>query len=143
MRFRNQVEWVLSCCVLLALSPTSIFLSAMALASTFGAPKEYLSKALQSLSKASVLESSAGSADGNRLAREPRSISALKIVDAIEDSPVFQCTGICENVFAVPGEGCPCGVMNVMQSASSQWRSAPAGVTLQQLSVEAMPEVGI
>jgi Rrf2 family protein len=140
MQFRNQVEWALSCCVLLALSPPSAFVSTKALASTFGAPKEYLSKALQSLSKAATLESSAGSAGGYRLARQPSSISVLEIVDAIEGGPAFQCTGICEGVFGIRGDGCRCGVTDVMQRANSQWRSNLAGVTLEQLADETMPD---
>ena len=74
--------------------------SAKDLAEMYGLPQEALAKLLQKLTKAGLLQSQQGTNGGDTLARDPRSISALDVIKALE-GPLFMtsCTtakGSCE-----------------------------------------------
>ncbi len=56
MQLRNLVEWALHCCAVLAGLAPERYLPARDLAQFHGVPKEYLSKALQALSQAGLVE---------------------------------------------------------------------------------------
>ena len=71
MILKSQVEWALHCCAILAGLPEGRYLSTKALAEFHGLPKEYLSKALQSLSQAGLVHTTLGPSGGYRLARSP------------------------------------------------------------------------
>ena len=55
MQLKNQVEWALHCCSILASLPEGRYLDTKSLAELHGVPKEYLSKALQALAKAGIV----------------------------------------------------------------------------------------
>ena len=76
---KNQVEWALHCCAILAGLPAGRRLATKDLAELHGVPKEYLSKALQALSGAGIVEGSLGPSGGYRLARGPAAISFLAV----------------------------------------------------------------
>src|SRR4051812_13338263 len=98
MVLKNQVEWVLHCCAILAGLPEKRYLATKDLAEFHGIPKEYLSKALQSLSQAAIVESTLGPMGGYRLARAPTEITFLDIVEAVEGKKLtFVCTEIRQN----------------------------------------------
>src|SRR3546814_14750614 len=84
MILKSQVEWALHSCAILAGLPPGRYLSTKALAELHGVPKEYLSKALQSLSQAGLVETTLGPSGGYRLARPGSEISFLDIVEAVE-----------------------------------------------------------
>jgi Rrf2 family protein len=63
--------------------------SAKDLAEMYGIPQEALAKILQRLAKARLLTSQHGTNGGYVLARDPRKISALEVIQAIE-GPLFQ-----------------------------------------------------
>src|SRR3546814_18901524 len=84
MILKSQVEWALHSCAILAGLPPGRYLSTKALAELHGVPKEYLSKALQSLSQAGLVETTLGPSGGYRLARPGSEISFLDIVEAQE-----------------------------------------------------------
>lgn len=74
--------------------------SAKDLADMYGLPQEALAKLLQRLVKAGLLQSQQGTNGGYSLARDPRRISALDVIRALE-GPLFvtSCTtakGSCE-----------------------------------------------
>jgi Rrf2 family protein len=74
--------------------------SAKDLADMYALPQEALAKLLQRLVKAGLLQSQQGTNGGYSLARDPRSISALDVIRALE-GPLFvtSCTtakGSCE-----------------------------------------------
>ena len=75
MQLKNQVEWALHCCSILASAPEGGRLSTKDLAELHGVPKEYLSKALQALSAAGIVEGTLGPTGGYRLARPVAKIS--------------------------------------------------------------------
>lgn len=137
MQLRSQVEWALHCCAVLAGLPADRYLSTKALAEFHGVPKEYLSKALQGLSQAGIVESTLGPAGGYRLAKPPADITFLQIVEAVEGRrSTFACTEIRRNNPCRPADHCddrPCAVARIMWAADEAWRARLASVPLSDL----------
>lgn len=137
MILKSQVEWALHCCVILAGLPAGRYLSTKALAELHGLPKEYLSKALQSLSQAGLVHSTLGPSGGYRLARPPAELTFLDIVEAVEGkSPTFVCANIRANNPCRPKGHCdsgPCAVARIMWEADEAWRQKLRSVTLANL----------
>ncbi len=137
MRLKSQVEWALHCCILLAGLPAGRYLATKTLAEFHGVPKEYLSKALQAVSQAGLVESTLGPSGGYRLARAPEAITFLDVVEAVEGKgPSFLCTEIRKNNPCRPAGYCddkPCGIARVMWEADRAWRETLAGVRLSDL----------
>jgi Rrf2 family protein len=84
MILKSQVEWALHCCAILAGLPDGRYLSTKALAEFHGLPKEYLSKALQSLSQARLVDSTLGPSGGYRLSRPPADIRVGDVIRRLE-----------------------------------------------------------
>lgn len=139
MQLKNQVEWALHCCAILAGLPEGKYLPSKDLAELHGVPKEYLSKALQSLSHAGLVEGTLGPTGGYRLAKEPGKITFLDIVEAVEGrTSTFICTEVRKNNPCLAGERSAasdksCAVARVMWAADEAWRNSLRGVTLAQL----------
>jgi Rrf2 family protein len=137
MILKSQVEWALHCCAILAGLPEGRYLSTKALAELHGVPKEYLSKALQSLSQAGLVLTTLGPSGGYRLARPPAELTFLEIVEAVEGkSRTFVCTEIRANNPCRPKGHCdsrPCAVARVMWEADEAWRQKLRSVTLADL----------
>jgi len=138
MQLRNHVEWALHCCAILAGLPEGRYLATKDLAELHGVPKEYLSKALQALSAAALVESVVGPSGGYRLAKAPAKITFLDIVEAVEGrQSTFECTEIRRNNPCKPKgakETKPCGVARVMWEADEAWRAKLRGVSLADLA---------
>ena len=142
MQLRNQVEWALHCCAVLAGIPPERYLATKVLAEFHGVPKEYLSKALQQLSRAGLVESTLGPSGGYRLAKRPEDITFLAIVEAVEGRrTTFVCTEIRRNnPCSRPAEAgtCakrPCAVARAMWAADEAWRESLRGTRLSDLLV--------
>jgi Rrf2 family protein len=141
MQLKNQVEWALHCCAILAGLGPDGYLPTRDLAELHGVPKEYLSKALQALSQAGIVDGTLGPSGGYRLAQAPGEISFLDIVEAVEGKQsTFVCTEIRRNnpcrgsmTPVAAGDGRPCAVARVMWAADQAWRKSLAGVTLAEL----------
>lgn len=142
MQLRGPVEWALHCCAVLAGLAPDRYLPTRDLADFHGVPKEYLSKALQALSQAGLVEGTLGPAGGYRLARAPDRISFLDIVEAVEGkASTFVCTNIRRNnpclssaeakSLCTPAK--PCAVAKVMWDADKAWRDRLAAVSLADL----------
>lgn len=138
MQLKNQVEWALHCCAILAGLPAGRYLATRDLAELHGVPKEYLSKALQALSQAAIVESTLGPTGGYRLAKTPAAVTFLDIVEAVEGrSATFACTEIrANNPCRKPGsrDDRPCAIARVMRNADEAWRASLRGVTLAELA---------
>lgn len=134
MQLRNHVEWALHCCAVLAGVPEGRYLPARDLAELHGVPKEYLSKALQALSQAGLVEGTLGPTGGYRLAKAAKEITFLDVVEAVEGKgPAFVCTEIRKNNPCRPKglkDKRPCGIARVMWDAEEAWRAKLRGVTL-------------
>jgi Rrf2 family protein len=142
----NQVEWALHCCSVMAGMPPEKYLSTKALAEFHGVPKEYLSKALQSLSQAGLVDGTLGPKGGYRLAKRPVEVTFLDIVEAVEgQKKSFNCTEIRGNNPCLPGDAPkplkPCGIARVMLNADEAWREKLRAVTLEDLLATVKEEV--
>jgi Rrf2 family protein len=137
MNLKNQVEWALHCCAILSMLPEGRYLSTKALAEFHGVPKEYLSKAMQGLSRAGLVETTLGPAGGYRLSRDAVLISVLEIVEAVEGrKSTFACYNIRANNPCRPKDYCdskPCSIAKVMWQADEAWRQSLAGVRLADI----------
>jgi len=137
MLLRNQVEWALHCCSVMAGLPPGRYVATKVLAEFHNVPKEYLSKALQSLSQAGLVESTLGPNGGYRLARAPSEITFLDIVEAVEGTAsTFACTESRRNNPVRPArtrEAKACAVARVMWEADEAWRKALKRVRLSDL----------
>ena len=148
MILKSQVEWVLHCCAVLSGLPEGRYLSTKDLAEFHGLPKEYLSKALQSLSQARLIESTLGPSGGYRLTKAAGQITLLDIVEAIEGKrSTFNCTEIRKNNPCRLAQDCeskPCGIARIMWEADEAWRNTLRNVSLSELarqhSAETSPE---
>ena len=137
MILKSQVEWALHCCAVLAGLPEGRYISTKALAEFHGLPKEYLSKALQSLSQAKLVESTLGPSGGYRLARPAAEVSFLDVVEAVEGKErSFVCSNIRANNPCRPEGFCdagPCAIARIMWEADAAWRAKLKGVSLASL----------
>jgi Rrf2 family protein len=94
MKMNEGVEWAMHSCVNLSWASGEA-VTAKRLAAFYNLPTAYLNKQLQALTRAGILTSVSGPKGGFQLARDPRNISLLDIVVAI-DGPddAFRCTEI-------------------------------------------------
>jgi Rrf2 family protein len=145
MILKSQVEWALHCCAILAGLPEGRYLSTKALAEFHGLPKEYLSKALQSLSQAGLVHTTLGPSGGYRLARPPTELTFLDIIEAVEGkSRTFVCNNIRANNPCRPAGYCessPCAVARIMWEADEAWRSKLRSVRLSDLAETLSQEI--
>lgn len=137
MQLRNQVEWALHCCAVLAGLPEGARLSTRVLAEFHGVPKDYLSKALQNLAQAGLIEGSLGPSGGYRLGRPAAEISFLDVVEAVEGAGrSFACTEIRCNSPCLAEDHKPkgpCQIARAMWQADAAWRRELQAVTLSEL----------
>jgi Rrf2 family protein len=141
MHLKGQVEWALHCSALLAGLPPGVYLSTKDLAEFHGIPKEYLSKALQGMSQAGLVESTLGPRGGYRLAKAPQDITFLDIVEAVEGKQsTFNCSEIRKNNpcrslvnFDTHLDAKPCGIARIMWEADDAWRESLRRTTLADL----------
>jgi Rrf2 family protein len=124
----SQVEWALHCVVVLAMLPEGAAISSKDLAEFHGIPKEYLSKALQSLSRAGIVHTTTGPQGGYSLKKSSETLSFLDVVEAIEGSEsTFQCSEIRKNnpcLGKTKEKFSPvCEIAAVMYAADASWRS--------------------
>lgn len=122
----NQVEWALHCMTILARVPEDVKIPAKVLAEFHGVPKEYLSKAMQSLAAAGLVNTSLGPKGGYSLSKPANKISMLDVVEAIEGvKKTFNCQEIrrnnpCENLKTTKLP--VCNIASVMYQADNAWR---------------------
>jgi Rrf2 family protein len=143
MRLSEGVEWTVHCCTLLATLPQGTCLPGARLAEFHGVPGPYLTKHLQALTRAGVLDSVPGPRGGYCLARAPEDLTVLDVVEAIDgDEPAFSCTEIRRRGPAggLPAREYPkpCGVHALMDRADAAWRAELAGTTIADLAVHVM-----
>lgn len=127
------VEWALHSCVNLSWLPGRA-VTAKHLAAFYELPTAYLNKQLQALARAGILSSVPGPKGGFQLARDPRKVSLLDIVVAIDGADdAFRCTEILK---VGPG-GDPkadyreiCEISQAMRSAELTYRRELAGQTI-------------
>lgn len=128
MKLSEGVEWGLHCVHMLAGLPPGATLPTRALAEFHGLSETYLSKHLQALTNAGIIESLPGPKGGYRLARSPEKITLLAVVEAIDGrEPLFRCTEIRQRGPIASGPEAfrmPCGIHVAMARAEKAWREA-------------------
>jgi Rrf2 family protein len=111
--------------------------SAKEIADRYGVPVPVLSKVLQKLAKSGFLASEHGTNGGYRLARDPRSISALDVVRAI-DGPVFLTA-----CFTEDGEDCEhqdrCSIRDPLRRVHEGILSLLASMSMVELASDGEP----
>jgi Rrf2 family protein len=142
MKLSQGVEWGLHCATLLALAPAGRAVRRDGLAGHYGLPDTYLAKHLQAMSRAGVLQAVTGPRGGYRLCRDPRQITVLEVVEAVDGrSAPFVCQEIRRQGTGAPAaEDCdkPCAISTVMAQATDAWRASLKAVTIADL-VERLP----
>jgi len=92
-------------CGLLAGAPEGRALTAQEMAAAIGASEAHLSKVLQRLSRAGIIAGRRGPGGGFRLARPPRSVTLLRVYEAV-DGPL-PLSGCLVGVPRCPADSCP------------------------------------
>ncbi|MGD3112106.1 RrF2 family transcriptional regulator [Streptomyces sp. YGL11-2] len=143
MKLSQGVEWGMHCATLLAQVPDGGLMRREALAVHYGLPEAYLSKHLQAMTRAGVLQATSGPKGGYRLARPADEITVLDVVRAIEGTAEpFICQEIRQRgKGASSPDECrlPCQVNSVMRSAYQAWEASLRSVTIGEL-VTRMPK---
>jgi Rrf2 family protein len=133
------VEWALHCCLNLTWVESGEAVTAAKLAGFYELPTAYLNRQLQALVRAGILTSTSGPRGGFRLAREPRHITLLDVVTAIEGGQeAFRCQEILRKG---PGGRDDvdyrkhCLVSQAMRRAELAWRRELAAQTLADIKL--------
>ena len=144
MRMSQGVEWSIHCLSVLAFLPEGRALSASRLAEFHDVPAPYLTKHLQALVRAGILDSLPGPRGGFRLNRAPADVTLLDVFEALEGpEPAFRCNEIRQRGPSAIGKKCyprPCGISAAFAKADTAWRAVLRASTLQQL-IEDMPRL--
>jgi len=144
----NQVEWALHCMSVLALMPKGTKLSSQSLAQFHDVPKEYLSKALQAVSRAGLVITHPGVSGGYTLARSAQEITLLEIVEAVEGrQKTFNCQEIRKNNPCLSKEekkfSTVCQIASVMYEADEAWRKVLREKKLSHISEELQAKLSV
>jgi len=136
MKMNEGVEWAMHSCVNLSWLPGEA-VTAKRLAAFYDLPTAYLNKQLQALTRAGILSSVSGPKGGFQLARDPRNISLLDIVVAIDGAEdAFRCAEILKD-----GPGADphadyrkiCLVSQAMRAAELNYRRELAGQSIADI----------
>src|SRR5450432_1572935 len=137
MKLSEGVEWGLHCVSVLAALPPGATLPTRSLAQYHGLSETYLSKHLQALTNAHIIESLPGPKGGYRLTRSPEDITLLEIVEAIDGrEPLFRCMEIRQRgplALEPKMYRLPCGIHVAMARAEKAWREALRSQTVADI----------
>ena len=146
MKLSEGVEWGLHCVLLLAALPPEATLPTKVMATAFGLSETYLSKHLQALANAHIIESLPGPKGGYRLQRLPEKITVLEVVEAIDGrEPLFRCTEIRQHgpfVYEPETYRVPCAIHVSMARAEKAWREALRTQTIADIAALYQQNVG-
>ncbi len=147
MKLSEGVEWSLHCVIVLAGLPPGATLPTKVLAECYGLSETYLSKHLQALTNARIIESVPGPRGGYRLQRPPEEISALEVVEAIDGrEALFRCTEIRQQgplAYAPETYRVPCAIHVTMARAEKAWREALRTQTIADIMALYQQNVGV
>lgn len=115
----------------------SHYCGAQTIAAATGAPRNYLGKLLQQLSRRGIVESQKGLGGGFRLARDPADITLHDIIEPLEDlGRLTQCI--------LGHEGCssetPCAMHSRWASVRESYLGMLSSTTLADLQTDPVPD---
>lgn len=146
MKLSEGVEWGVHCVCVLAELPPGATLPTKALAEYHALSETYLSKHLQALTNARILESVPGPRGGYRLTRPAEEITLLEVVEAIDGrEPSFRCTEIRQQgplAQAPQTYRLPCAIHVAMAQADKAWRDSLRAQTIADLISQYSRNVG-
>ena len=146
MKLSEGVEWGLHCVNVLAALPPGATLPTKVLAECYGLSETYLSKHLQALTNARIIESLPGPRGGYRLQRPPQEITVLEVVEAIDGhEPLFRCTEIRQQgplAHEPKTYRLPCAIHVTMARAEKAWREALRTQTIADIIALYQQDVG-
>lgn len=135
MKLTRAGEYAVRCVLYLAVQDRGKVLNRREIAEAMDIPFQFLGKVAQQLAKGGIIEIRQGARGGLRLLMQPRDISLLKVVEAI-DGEIFlnDCLlnpDSCNRVGA-------CGVHKVWTDARRRLRETLDAVTFETLAAEEM-----
>ncbi len=137
------VEWAMHSCVNLGWLPGEA-VTAKRLAAFYDLPTAYLNKQLQALTRAGILSSVSGPKGGFQLARDPRNITLLDIVVAIDGTDdAFRCTQILKSGPRADARADyreACLVSQAMRAAELTYRRELAGTTIADIATRVVQQ---
>ncbi len=107
--------------------------SAKDVAEAYGLPQEALAKILQRLAKAGLLQSQHGINGGYTLARDPKTISAFEVIQAI-DGPLFITS--CVTVRGECGQTDRCTVREPLRKVNESIEKVLRNINISQMREE-------
>jgi Rrf2 family protein len=107
--------------------------SAKDVAEAYGIPQEALAKILQRLAKARLLTSQHGSNGGYTLARDPKTITAFEVIQAI-DGPLFITS--CVTVRGECGQTDRCTVREPLRKVNQSIEQVLKNINISQMKEE-------
>ncbi len=107
--------------------------SAKDVAEAYGLPQEALAKILQRLAKAGLLQSQHGINGGYTLARDPKTISAFEVIQAI-DGPLFITS--CVTVRGECGQTDRCTVREPLRKVNESIEKVLRNINISQMKEE-------
>lgn len=111
--------------------PAETYLGAIQIAKQLNAPANYLSKLLQSLSRAGIVESQKGMGGGFRLARKPEKITLYEIIEPVDQVSRWE---RCIMGKATCSNRNPCALHHQWADISSRYLNLLENTTLFDLS---------
>ncbi len=120
----------------LALGPGGEAASAKEIADAYGIPLPLLSKVLQKLARGGLLVSVQGTNGGYKLAREPRRITALEAIRAI-DGPVILTS--CFTAQSGCGQSGRCSVREPLRKVHERILAVLESISISEMAEDAAP----
>lgn len=84
MRIPQRLDYALRALILLALQPEGDYIAAGELADHLGLPRRFVEQQVTTLARASIVRCRRGASGGCALARPPRDITILDVVEAVQ-----------------------------------------------------------
>lgn len=113
--------------------------SAKEIAALYGIPTPLLAKVLQKLARTGLLTAAHGSAGGYRLVRDPRTVSALEVVRAI-DGPIILTSCFTQGACHQSGR---CSVKEPLRKIHEGILQLLESITISEIAQEAAPQEAV
>jgi Rrf2 family protein len=134
MQLTRAADYAVRVMVYLAGLPTAVRVSRTALAAAVECPEQFLSKVLQSLTKACLITSHRGNTGGFELPTARQGTSVMEIVEAVE-GPI--CLNICLNARSECARSYSCPAYPIWKDAQAAITAVLRNVSIAQLAERA------